>query len=161
MRRRLHHSEHGERDGDVQQGGARIGEHQGREEDRAAGDQSFARDGRFGARAGERDGDHHQEEGAEIAQRAGLIEQALGAAVDSGIEPDELRSVSGGRGELEVEIDAGEEGRGDGCPVEKAGAAHGVRPPSGSIGAVEEDVDGDAEEERRGPRCRPRRSAPE
>src|ERR1035438_8812338 len=139
--------QYGERHRDVEQRGSRKGEHQGREEHRAAGGQGFARHGRFLARAGERHGNHHQEEGAEVAQRAGLIEKALGAAVDAGIEPDELRPVAGGRRELEIEIDAGEERGGGRRPIEQASAAHGVGLPARAIGAIEEDVNRDGEEQ--------------
>ena len=76
-----------------------IGKHHGREQNTAAsGCQApRGRPARIRA-AGSGHRDHHQEEYAEIAQRAGFVEHTLGAAEHAGIQPYELRSVPAGAG---------------------------------------------------------------
>ena len=115
-------------------------------EHRAAGEQQLARDRRFLPRARERHRDHHQEKRAEVAQRAGFVKQALRAAVDAGIQPDELRPVAGRGGELKVEIDAGEERGERRKEIDAARGAPSVEPRRRAIRGKEEDVNRDADQ---------------
>ena len=71
------------------------------------------------------DRDHDQEEHAHVSQRAGFVEKALSTAIDSRIEPDELRSVAGRRGKLVVEIETGERRGKHTEPIETPRAAEG------------------------------------
>src|SRR5690348_8507325 len=148
---------YGHRDREIYQRGARKGKHQGHSQEPTARKQLQARKRLVPLGTEQRDGNHLQKKNAKISERAGLIKDTLGPAVDSAVEPDELRLIAGRGRELEVKIYTGEQSRKGGSPEEQADPVEALLlgGGEGTVADIQEDVNRDSEQDhaRQAPGC--------